>query len=297
MMTEYNFPDNRLEGETTLRSAQLVMLRILKVFDAICKKYNLKYWLDAGTLLGAARHDGFIPWDDDIDVAMPVEDYNKFLEIAENEMPYDMFFQTKKTDPEHDITWAKIRDRFSYMDDEGGPYPYNQGIPIDIFPMYIQTQRQFKHRNIAAMLPPWENEPLKTSPRYSKKHNLYNFVWGTAQRIMKMLFYIPIIKSAYTKFLHKQSESNIEGFGYDPERPWFQFFPTECVFPLSTIHFEDADFSAPCDVDRYLTIYFDDWRTPPPEGKRAVHSVNSIHLTDAGPKPDKHSLNWTDYHK
>ena len=111
------------------------MLRILKVFDAICCKYNLTYWMDAGTLLGAARYGGFIPWDDDVDVIMPIEDYEKFHSIAEKELPYDMFYQTNQTDPEHNISWAKIRDRFSYMDDPGGPYPYCQGIPIDIFPM------------------------------------------------------------------------------------------------------------------------------------------------------------------
>ena len=107
------FPDERLKEGTDLQKAQRVMLRILKVFDAICKKYELTYWLDAGTLLGAARHGGFIPWDDDVDVAMPVDDYKKFCEIAPKEMPYDMFFQTKQTDSKHDITWAKIRDRIS----------------------------------------------------------------------------------------------------------------------------------------------------------------------------------------
>ena len=57
-----------------LRKAQLIMLDMLIEFDAICKKHQLQYWLDSGTLLGAVRHQGFIPWDDDIDLSMPVED-------------------------------------------------------------------------------------------------------------------------------------------------------------------------------------------------------------------------------
>ena len=85
------FPDERLKKGTDLQRAQRVMLRILKVFDAICSKHALTYWLDAGTLLGAARHGGFIPWDDDVDVVMPVEDYKKFCNIFEKELPYDMF--------------------------------------------------------------------------------------------------------------------------------------------------------------------------------------------------------------
>jgi len=66
----------------TLREAQLIMLEILVEVDAICQKYNLRYWLDSGTLLGAVRHQGFIPWDDDIDLSMPVEDYLKFQQIV-----------------------------------------------------------------------------------------------------------------------------------------------------------------------------------------------------------------------
>ena len=79
-----------------LRKAQLIMLDMLVEFDAICKKHNLKYWLDSGTLLGAVRHQGFIPWDDDIDLSMPVEDYNRFKEIATSELSEDIFFQTKE---------------------------------------------------------------------------------------------------------------------------------------------------------------------------------------------------------
>ena len=290
------FPDNRLSGGTTLRQAQLVMLRLLKIFDAICNKYNLQYWLDAGTLLGAARHDGFIPWDDDVDVMMPIEDYNKFLSIAEKELPYDIFFQTKKTDSKHDITWAKLRDRFSYMDDLGGPYPYSQGIPIDIFPAYKQTRLQFKYRNISGLLPPFNNKPMKPSLRYSLKHNAYNIVWGTAQFFMKGFLTIPFIRKKYENKVTTVTETNELGWCYDPERPWFQFFPENVVFPLSKIKFEDYEFSAPANVNEYLTIYYGDWQTPPPESKRDCHSVSGIHITDPGPKPNKHSLNWEEYH-
>ena len=291
------FPDERLAEGSDLQRAQRVMLRILKVFDAICKKHGLKYWLDAGTLLGAARHKGFIPWDDDVDVVMPIEDYKKFCEIAEKEMPYDMFFQTHETDPKHDITWAKIRDRFSYMDDPGGPYPYCQGIPIDIFPVYIQTRKEFKHRNIRGLLPPFNNKPIKISPRFSLKHNAYNLVWGTIQRFFLLFFKIPAIKKFYLSKVVTSGKNAETGFTYTPGSPWFYLFPEPCVFPLSTIKFEDAYFSAPHETDRYLTIMYGDWRTPPPENKRDVHGTQGIHLTDAGPKPDKNSLRWEDYHK
>ena len=69
-----------------LRKIQEDNIKLIDFFDSLCKKYNLKYWLDFGSLLGAVRHKGFIPWDDDIDVAMPINDYLKFIDIAKKEL-------------------------------------------------------------------------------------------------------------------------------------------------------------------------------------------------------------------
>ena len=79
----------------TLRKAQLIMLDMLIEFDAICKKHQLQYWLDSGTLLGAVRHQGFIPWDDDIDICMERNDYQKFIQICSQELSKEYFLQTK----------------------------------------------------------------------------------------------------------------------------------------------------------------------------------------------------------
>lgn len=286
------YPDERLQAGDAHRGAQLVMLRLLRILDDICARHGLRYWLDAGTLLGAARHGGFIPWDDDVDVMMPDEDYRRLLAVAKEELPYDVFLQTKETDPEHDISWAKFRDRFSYMDDPGGPYPYAQGIPIDIFPAYRLTRRQFALRSLFGVLPPFNNKPDRTSKRFSFKHNLFNLANGTIQRLFLLFMRIPPLRRAFLRF----GDTGERGWCYDPERPWFQYFSEDCVFPLSSINFEGLSFAAPRDVDRYLTIYYGDWRTPPPAGKRGAHAVNAIHLTDAGPKPHVAALAWKDYH-
>lgn len=291
------FPDNRMDNRidegTELEKAQSVMLRLLKIFDYICKKHTLDYWLDAGTLLGAARHGGFIPWDDDLDVMMPIEDYNKFLSIVEKELPFDVFFQTKETDPLHDISWAKLRDRFSYMDDPGGPYPYSQGIPIDIFPAYIQTKKQFRLRFLYGLLPPFSNPPETLSKRFSLKHNMHNLALNVIQRFFLLLFKVSFIKKIFLSWGKKDS---ILGYTYNPERPWYQFFPIDCVYPLKTISFVDSEFKAPANVEKYLEIYYGDWKTPPKNPPFGNHGVQKIHLYDAGPKPHITQLNWNEYY-
>ena len=83
--------------------------QILCKYIEICEKYHLRYFVAFGTLLGTVRHKGFIPWDDDIDVGMPREDYERFLQIAQKECGEEYFLQTVDTDPEYHLYFAKLR--------------------------------------------------------------------------------------------------------------------------------------------------------------------------------------------
>ena len=132
------YPDNRQEGETVLRQAQLVMLRMLKIIDYICRKHDISYWMCSGTLLGAVRHKGFIPWDDDLDICMIREDYERFVKIAVNEFPEDMMLQTRETDPHYHYLPlpCKVRDKKSFILSPGyEDEECEKGLFIDIFPM------------------------------------------------------------------------------------------------------------------------------------------------------------------
>ncbi len=121
-----------------LKEAQKIMLNILVEFERICTKYDLVYWLDYGTLLGAVRQQGFIPWDDDLDVSMPREDYEKFIQIAKTELDKSYFLQNKTTDKDISIHFTKIRHQHSlYVEkhEANKNITYYQGIFIDIFPV------------------------------------------------------------------------------------------------------------------------------------------------------------------
>lgn len=115
-----------------------VELDMLVKFISVCEKHGLTYYADSGTLLGAARHGGFIPWDDDIDVAMLREDYERLCRIAKDEFEYPYFFQTEETDPGSARKHAQIRNCMTtaIIDEERDKnYAFNQGIFIDIFPL------------------------------------------------------------------------------------------------------------------------------------------------------------------
>ena len=133
------FPDEREKGETPLRQSQFVMLRMLKIMDYLCTKHKIEYFLTGGTLLGAIRHKGFIPWDDDMDVGMTRENYEKFEKIAVPELPNDIFFQTPETDkayPSGRNIEAKLRDKYSTYSISAAnkkAHRWHHGIMIDIF--------------------------------------------------------------------------------------------------------------------------------------------------------------------
>jgi lipopolysaccharide cholinephosphotransferase len=284
-------PDRRPEGDTPLRSCQLVMLRILKVFDGVCREAGLKYWLDSGTLLGAVRHGGFIPWDDDVDVKMPVEDYRRLIEIAPDAFPYDIFFQTKETDPAHPVAWAKLRDRFSFMDDPGGPFSYSQGIPIDVFPAAYMTLRRHRLRLVYALLPPYNLQPAWPNPTWSWKHKLFSGAVAALQFAARPILRLGPIAGALDRYGDKGEKVWVNDY---PQGWMREAYPDEVVFPLSRIRFEDADFSCPRDPRRYLEIHFGpDYMTPPPEGKRGGHTVDGYRIT--GPNPHFSALAWDDY--
>jgi phosphorylcholine metabolism protein LicD len=140
--------DIREKGETRLRKNQYVMTRLLLVFDFICKKYKIPYWLDYGTLLGAVRHKGFIPWDNDIDINILESDFKKLEEIILSNKDdihnilkrNNINFQNKDTDPK----WGKIRSAgiFAKLRDSKSCYDNNNiknkimlydGFQVDIF--------------------------------------------------------------------------------------------------------------------------------------------------------------------
>ena len=131
--------DQRELKETEKEQAHSVILRMLRIIDMICKRHDIDYWLDYGTLLGAVRHQGFIPWDHEADIGMLRPDFELFLQVINKELPDDMFVQTPNSDrffPAYPLIECKIRDSYSDYLEEYKKYPnlkWHNGIQVDIF--------------------------------------------------------------------------------------------------------------------------------------------------------------------
>jgi lipopolysaccharide cholinephosphotransferase len=121
---------------TERKKVWTIVLDLMVEFDKVCKKHNIRYYLDGGSLLGAVRHGGFIPWDDDIDLAMPREDYERFIQLGkEFEEPY--FLQTPFSDPESFYSFAKVRNSNTTALNIFKYQKFNHGIWISIFPLDV----------------------------------------------------------------------------------------------------------------------------------------------------------------
>lgn len=137
-----------LDGPEVLRRVQLIELELLIEFDRICRLHNVKYILGAGTALGAIRHKGFIPWDDDIDVFMVYEEYQRFLEIADSELDHEKFFlKTQESDKDCNLTYAQLkRNGTKYSKGNREQFDTHPGVLIDILPLFNAPRTRIMHR-------------------------------------------------------------------------------------------------------------------------------------------------------
>lgn len=199
-------PDGFLEEEVRcdytvtkdIKEVWAIEIDLLMQLDEVCKKHNLKYYITDGTMLGTVRHKGFIPWDDDIDVTMFRDDYEKLLKVAETEFKYPYFLQTEYSDPGCLRGHAQLRNSATtgILKTEEGKFKFNQGLFLDVFVMdnVIDDKKLFeqqkkdaeKYRKRAVKYARWSTRYYKQNTWQSKVKGILYPVVNTFLRKTKL---------------------------------------------------------------------------------------------------------------
>ena len=255
-----------VEVSAEMKATWKVLLDILEEFIRICEKYNLKYCLDGGTMLGAIRHKGFIPWDDDVDVSLPRADFQRFLEIAKDELKPPLFLQYGTTDPEHFQAFACIRNNHTSGIDVSwirSGRRHSMGIGMDIFPFdYIPD----KTSDLKWIL--WRSRQIFRLHGYVFLRNLKGWRKWIARPCFILLYKFigngRLIKwrdrnfAAYTDATAPRYGNIV--FQVGNERG---FFRKEVFAERIKIPFEYIEAYVPIGYEEYLLhLYGANWRTP-----------------------------------
>lgn len=260
-----------------LRQLQLIQLEMLEEVDCICKKCGIKYNIIAGTLLGAVRHGGYIPWDDDADVALLRPEYEKFREACKSELDKSRFvFQDHRNTKGYRWGYGKLRRKDTlFLREFQEHMPYFQGIFIDIFPLdnvpnnyFFRSIHNFECFCIRKML--W-SEVGKLSDKKQSMRFWYSLLSKIPVEIIFKAYQQLIIRSnrkstKMVRILTFPTPNNAYGY----YRKWYE--------NSTDIVFEGKIFSGIKDYDEYLSFKFGDYMELPPVEKRKVHPVSKIKL-------------------
>ncbi len=271
MTKEYK---QKILTDLELKQLQDIELELLIEFDRICRKHNITYTLDGGTLLGAVRHKGFIPWDDDADVAMTRGEYNKFLSVVDKELDFSKYYY-------HDINktegyrwgYSKLRrmdSEFIRLNQEF--MPYKQGIFLDIF-IYDNVPDNYIFRCIGNF------------QSFVLRKTLYSVVGsrtasGFSKVAYKVLNLIPEknLKNIYRRYVAFRNRIDTRlvkcitwpasDKTYGCKREWFE--------DVIDIDFCGIKFLGSKDYNSYLKLKYGNYMNLPPIGDRKVHPVSKI---------------------
>lgn len=259
--------------EYDLKKLHNNMLDILSAIDETCRKYNLRYYLIAGTMLGAVRHKGFIPWDDDADVCMPHSDYDKLIEHASEWLPKRYELICAENDKTYPQPFAKIQDSETTLI-EHAHLRYLGGVYVDVFPVdgmpdskLAQRFHYFHYKHLCKLLYFTYRDPYRHGhgpsswlPLLCRK--LFT-VEGLQRSIRKVLTKYDFYKSHNVLCFDDGLRSVVERSVYGTPKPY---------------NFEDRTLLGVEQADKLLTKMYGDYMTPPPAGAEFRHNFYYLDL-------------------
>lgn len=248
-----------------------IELNILKHVKKTCIENKLEYFLAGGTLLGAVRQEGFIPWDDDIDISMPREDYIKLLTILENGERYRSLSQSRD---DYFYSFAKIVDLNTEVQELNVDYSFkNSGVWVDVFPIDgLPDDDKNIGRHLKKVLLYRQllyNSLMKKCPgSLTKIKHIFRYAFWRVSRMFGWKYWINKVGKLAVKYKYNESnKASCVVYGYGK----VEVFDKEVFKFGSEKKFEDDLYSVPADYDKCLKSMFGNYMELPPEGKRITH--------------------------
>lgn len=262
----------------TLKHLQSVLLSIIKQLDELCRKHNITYYLSGGNALGAVRHNGFIPWDDDLDIMMKSSDYKKFISVCRKELDPEIWYVQEAW-----VDWpgcfSKIRLKNTYLEDigewEGIPME-NRGIYIDVFE--IVNSPDSKLLKLLQYIGAKMLNSYSLSQKDYKTDSTVKKLAINCSKILKIPLLFNFVKSSVFRYNKKAPKEYGNFFGMSR---WHNAFYCVNDFGKPYYHpYEDYELPLPTNYQEYLTQAFGNYMELPPIDQR--HPAHSIKV-DFGP--------------
>lgn len=239
----------------TLRETQNRLLEMGKTIHNILERNQIPYMIAFGTLLGAVRHKGFIPWDDDFDLFLFGDSYDRAIAVLRKELPDDMFLEDSESEPKYFHSWAHVKDCKTFARCEQFPQDNtysHHGISIDLYNIYAMDEAEI------------DQFRLEENLKYYKRR----YTIGMMEETEFCQRQCDIEERAALLSIQKKAERPRPAYGMVlNERV---LYPEE-IFPLRRYSFEDTEFYGPSNPDSILTRAYGEYMTLPPEQNRVPH--------------------------
>lgn len=256
----------KCEVDIDVKAVQQACLRIMDAFDAVCRAHGLRYYMACGTMLGAVRHKGFIPWDDDVDLYMPRPDYRELQLHAKEWLPANLRLVDQQSDITFPHYYGKVEDLNTtfierlYLGHYGGLW-------IDIFPVDGAPSDPAERRSHVRRFKHWRH----------LQYFVYRDPWKHGRTLGGMLVWL--VQRLYSrKRVNERLQQIVQEYSFDGHDLLMPHNDKQKTFTKETLgetpveyDFEGRRFYGVRDYDTYLTTIYGDYMTPPPPEKRVVH--------------------------
>ena len=274
--------------EIGIDEAKKELVSVLDEFHGFCEKHSLKYVLAAGTLLGAVRHNGFIPWDDDIDIYMPRPDYDRLLKLYPSEGENDLYEHS--LNDMYKYPFAKIGKRGTLCVEKGGYSGIDIGIYIDIFPIdglgndYAEAKRtvrkvkKYVNMELSLLVEQWRKDVSFVKNFAIWILHCFTKLYGGHKKVLQKM----------KQVLSKRSYSDCKYVGQIVEMPQISKITERTIYDDRQLHiFENGSYYIPSDYDFILRNLYGDYMKLPPEEKRVYAHGYKAYILDEENKNEK----------